>query len=93
MFIVFRVFVLNLESTCLVPIFDGRGTTTHPPFTFSDADFEKLPSWPKWKSQDELPDDSIIVVGYTWTTYLNSAQTLTFSSNLLFVILLALGST
>ncbi|KAM6491252.1 hypothetical protein JOM56_013491 [Amanita muscaria] len=77
----------------LVPIFDGRGTAGHAPFLFSDADFEKLPSWPRWKGEGKLPDDSLVVVGYTWTTYLSmsGAQSMSFSSNLLFVILLALG--
>ncbi|KAM6502797.1 hypothetical protein JOM56_002774 [Amanita muscaria] len=77
-----------------IPIFDGRRTATHPAFSFSDADFDKLSSWPRWKAEGELPDDSLVVVGYTWTTYLsmNGSQSMSFSSNLLFVILLALAS-
>ena len=75
-----------------VPIFDGRGSPSRPAFSFSDADFEKLPSWPKWMGEGELPNDSLVVVGYTWTTYMNASQVMSFSSNLLFVILLGLGT-
>jgi hypothetical protein len=41
--------------------------------------------------EGELPDDSLVVVGYTWTTYMNASQAMSFSSNLLFIILLGLG--
>ena len=83
--------VFNLIPN-LVPIFDGRGSGTKLAFSFLDADFDKLPSWLKWSGKGELPDDSLIVVGYTWTTYISSSQIMLFSSNLLFIILLALGT-
>lgn len=77
---------------CSVPIFDGRRTPKHPPFMFTDDDFKNLPKWPLWKGTDELPPDSLVVVGYTWTTYTGYSSTSpSLSSNLLFVILLGLG--
>ena len=61
-------------------------------FTFSNLDFEKLSNWPLWNGKDELPIDSVVAVGYTWMVYEHSGYSLSLTSNLLFVILLALGS-
>ena len=73
-----------------MPIYDGRATTTQKAFSFTSTDFEMLANWPQWKSERELPVDSIVAIGYTWTTYTTGSY-LNLSSNLLFVILLALG--
>lgn len=76
----------------LVPIYDGRQSAKCPAFMFTSDDFQKLPKWPLWKGKGEIPDDSLVVVGYTWTTYTGySSSSPSLSSNLLFVILVGLG--
>jgi hypothetical protein len=74
-----------------VPIYDGRATKDRAGFSFSELDFEKLSNWPLWGGEDELPPDSFVAVGYTWGFYdSRTGYEPSVSSNLLFIILLAL---
>jgi len=77
--------------TCIrffsVPIYDGRQS-----FHFTDANFQNLSGWPLYKGgRRDLPDNSVVAVGYTLSTYVggNSGATC-LSSNVQFVILLGL---
>ncbi|KAF8873466.1 hypothetical protein BD779DRAFT_1790818 [Infundibulicybe gibba] len=54
-----------------VPVFDGRAKTKHP-FTFAKSDFSKLRlgNWPLYKGgREDLPENSLVAVGYTANTY------------------------
>jgi hypothetical protein len=75
----------------LVPVYDGRATKGRKGFTFSDADFKSLSTWPIYGGgPTEVPVDAVVSVGYTLGTYCGSAGPV-LSSNLIFVILLNLG--
>ncbi|KAH9953506.1 hypothetical protein BGW80DRAFT_1259288 [Lactifluus volemus] len=53
-----------------VPVYDGRANDDGKGFTFSDADFRNLSTWPLYKGGSvELPVDSIVSVIYTLGTY------------------------
>ena len=72
-----------------VPVYDGRATNNRAAFSFSDADFRRLSSWPQYKDgQEELPLESVVSVGYTLGTYLTPTGHV-LSSNIQFVIVLA----
>jgi hypothetical protein len=73
----------------LVPVYDGRPTKGRKAFRFLDDDFKNLASWPLYRGgRAELPEEAVVSVGYTLSTYSgNSGPVL--SSNLMFVILLA----
>lgn len=72
----------------LVPVYDGRACDGRPAFKFSDADFNKLLSWPLYcKGASEIPSDSIVSVGYTLGTYKGTSGPV-LSSNIQFVIVL-----
>jgi len=74
-----------------VPVYDGRATKGRKGFTFSDADFKNIASWPIYGGgPKEVPLDAVVSIGYTLGTYRGSAGPV-LSSNLIFVILLALG--
>jgi hypothetical protein len=73
----------------LVPLYDGHATPDCLAFSFSDADFRRLASWPLYQDgQEELPLNSIVSVGYTLSTYLVPTGGV-LSSNIQFVIVLA----
>ena len=77
----------------VVPIYDGRPVKGAREFTFSDADFSKLSSWPQYeKGARDLPYDAIVSVGYTLNTFGEGPRggPNCLSTNLHFVILLAL---
>lgn len=70
-------------------MYDGRERNGKPAFTFSDADFSKLSTWPLYKKgTSEIPVDSIVSVGYTLGTYKGTTGPV-LSSNIQFVIVLA----
>ena len=70
-------------------MYNGRAHNGKPAFTFSNADFNKLLTWPLYKEgTSEIPVDSIVSVGYTLGTYKGSTG-LVLSSNIQFVIVLA----
>jgi hypothetical protein len=78
----------------LVPIYDGRsGVKRAREFTFSDADFGKISSWPLYEGgTQDLPCDAIVSVGYTLNTFGEGSRgPNALSTNLHFVILLAIG--
>ncbi|KAH9953321.1 hypothetical protein BGW80DRAFT_1259375 [Lactifluus volemus] len=53
-----------------VPVYDGRANDDGKGFTFSDAVFRNLSTWPLYKGGSvELPVDSIVSVIYTLGTY------------------------
>lgn len=80
-----------LTVSLLVPVYDGRAVKERDGFSFTDADFENLSSWPLYKGgPTEVPLDAVVSVGYTLGTYRGNAGHV-LSSNLIFVILLALG--
>ena len=70
-------------------MYDGRARDGRPAFKFSDADFNKLSSWPLYrKGSSEIPADSIVSVGYTLGTYKGTSGPV-LSLNIQFVIVLA----
>lgn len=72
-------------------MYDGRATKGRKGFSFSHADFRNLSSWPLYGGgQKEVPLDAVVSVGYTLGTYRGGAGPV-LSSNLIFVVLLALG--
>jgi hypothetical protein len=76
-----------------VPIYDGRPVKGGREFTFTDADFSRLATWPLYeKGSQDLPYDSIVSVGYTLNTFGESPRggPNGLSTNLHFVMLLAL---
>ena len=76
-----------------VPIYDGRSVKGAREFTFSDADFEKLTTWPLYEQGlQDLPYDAIVSVGYTLNTFGEGpcSGPNGLSTNLHFVILLPL---
>jgi hypothetical protein len=81
---------LSTYTSFLVPVYDGRATKGQKGFTFSDANFKNLSSWPIYGGgSTEVPVDALVSVGYTLGTYRGSAGPV-LSSNLIFVVLLAL---
>ena len=75
--------------TCLVPIYDGRANTAKP-FTFTEEDFQELSSWPLYRQgSHDLPADAVTAIGYTVNTFTGSSSVV-LSTNIQFVILLAL---
>lgn len=73
----------------LVPVYDGRARNGRPGFGFSDADFQKLSSWPLYRKPPcEVPTGAVVSVGYTVSTYTGTTEPV-LSSNIQFVILLA----
>jgi hypothetical protein len=80
----------NIQPFSTVPVYDGRATNDRLAFSFSDADFRRLSSWPLYKDgQEELPLESVVSVGYTLSTYLAPTGRV-LSSNIQFVIMLAI---
>jgi hypothetical protein len=74
-----------------VPIYDGRETSTHSAFQFTDEDFRNLPSWPLYQEGScEIPLDAVVAVGYTLSTYVGNSGLRCLSTNAQFVVLLAL---
>jgi hypothetical protein len=72
-----------------VPVYDGRANDDGKGFTFSDADFRNLSTWPLYKGGSvELPVDSIVSVIYMLGTYRGSSGSV-LTSNLISVILLS----
>jgi hypothetical protein len=76
----------------LVPIYDGQALSNKPAFNFSDADFRHLATRPLYKNnEEEVPLHSVISVGYTLAAYMGTNGH-ALSSNLQFVIVLAIPS-
>ena len=75
-------------SSNSVPVYDGRATSSRPAFSFTQEDFDALNKWPRFKT--ELPEESLVAMGYTITTYISGAGKKHASINLLFAILLAI---
>lgn len=76
-----------------VPIYDGRPVKGGREFTFCDADFSNLSTWPLYEQgHKDLPYDAIVSVGYTLNTFGEGPRggPNGLSTNLHFVILLAL---
>jgi len=72
-----------------IPIYNGR-TKGGKPFTFTEDNFRELSSWPLYcDGAEDVPTDGILAVGYTLNTYAGKNSTV-LSSNVQFVILLAL---
>ena len=70
-------------------MYDGRARDGHAPFSFSDADFNNLSSWPLYrKGTSDIPADSIVSVGYTLSTYKGTSGPV-LSSNIHFVIIIS----
>lgn len=77
----------------VVPIYDGRSVKGAREFTFSDADFAKLSTWPLYeRGLQDVPCDAIVSVGYTLNTFGEGPRggPNGLSTNLHFVVLLAL---
>ncbi|KAF8068804.1 hypothetical protein FPV67DRAFT_1668867 [Lyophyllum atratum] len=78
----------------VVPVFDGRGKNGVKAFMFTPEDFKSLSGSPGRRRYhnniDEVPDESVVAVGYTVGTYFTRAKYL--SSNVLFVIVLGTPS-
>ena len=73
--------------------YDGRSVKGAREFSFSDADFSKLSTWPLYEQGlQDLPYDSIASVGYTLNTFGEGPRGSPngLSTNLHFVVLLAL---
>ena len=80
-------------ATFVVPIYDGRLVKGASEFTFSDADFSKLATWPLYeRGLQDIPYDAVVSVGYTLNTFGEGPRggPNGLSTNLHFVILLAL---
>jgi len=91
-FTVFFFFILAYPAL-VVPIYDGRSVKGAREFSFSDADFSKLTTWPLYEQGiQDLPYDAIVSVGYTLNTFGEGPRggPNGLSTNLHFVILLAL---
>lgn len=76
-----------------VPIYDGHAVKGAQEFTFSNADFSKLATWPLYEhGLQDLPHDAIVSVGYTLNTFGEGpcGGPNGLSTNLHFVMLLAL---
>ncbi|KAF8811289.1 hypothetical protein BYT27DRAFT_7208705 [Phlegmacium glaucopus] len=72
-----------------IPVYDGRARNGHAPFTFTDADFANLLSWPLYrKGANDIPLDSVVSVGYTLSSY-KGASGPVLSSNIHFVIVIS----
>ena len=83
----------HIDLGCfVVPIYDGRSVKEAREFTFSDADFAKLTTWPLYeRGLQDLPYDAVVSVGYTLNTFGEGPRGPNgLSTNLHFVILLAL---
>jgi hypothetical protein len=81
--------LITVDSTFLVPVYDGRAGNGRAPFMFTDADFAKLSSWPLYrKGATDIPADSIVSVGYALSTY-KGASGPVLSSNIHFVIIIS----
>jgi hypothetical protein len=77
----------------LAPIYDGRSVKGAREFSFSDADFSKLNTWPLYEQgTQDLPFDAVVSVGYTLNTFGEGPRggPNGLSTNVQFVILLAL---
>ena len=73
-------------------MYDGRPRNGKMPFMFSDVDFNNLASWPLYqKGTSEIPEHSVVSVGYTLGTYKGTTGPV-LSSNLQFVIVIATPS-
>ena len=71
-------------------MYDGCACDDRLVFRFNNTDFNRLSSWPLYHKGlvSELPDDSIVSVGYSLGTYKGVSGTVV-SSNIQFVILLS----
>ena len=70
-------------------MYDGRAKSGQAPFTFTDADFANLASWPLYrKGSSDIPLDSVVSVGYTLSSY-KGASGPVLSSNAQFVIIIS----
>jgi hypothetical protein len=77
-----------------VPIYDGTGNSGRKWFGFTDPDFRALRSLPLYsKGLSDLPNDSLVAVGYTLNTYTGNSGAKILSANAQFVILLGLMET
>lgn len=77
----------------VVPIYNGRSVKGAREFSFSDADFSKISTWPLYEQgQQDLPYDAVVSVGYTLNTFGEGPRggPNGLSTNLHFVMLLAL---
>jgi hypothetical protein len=81
-------FLPHTNRSFKVPIYDGRMNNG---FGFAETDFKALRSLPLYsKGMSDLPNDSLVAVGYTLNTYLGQTGTNFLSTNVQFVVLLGL---
>ncbi|TFK66985.1 hypothetical protein BDN72DRAFT_899339 [Pluteus cervinus] len=70
-----------------IPIFDGVASTGNA-FDFSTTAFENLKNRSLWRSgEEDIPDNSIVAVGYTLSTW-GDGEVKRLNSNLVFAIVL-----
>jgi hypothetical protein len=84
---------LSVDSMLyIVPIYDGRQVEGAREFTFTDADFARLSTWPLYEGGvQDVPCDAVVTVGYTINTFGEGSRgPIGLSTNLHFVVLLAL---
>jgi hypothetical protein len=85
---------LHLRLICPVPIYDGRASGSRSGFAFTDKEFRNLTALPLYKKgARDLPDNSVVAVGYSLNTYkLGNMQSAYLSTNVQFVVLLGVAA-
>ncbi|KAL0061899.1 hypothetical protein AAF712_011275 [Marasmius tenuissimus] len=74
-----------------VPIFDGRSFEGGPGFMFTSRDWENLESLPRFPLQGELPENTLVTVGFSMSAYKPFNNTMLHwgvGLNLMFIIVL-----
>jgi hypothetical protein len=75
---------MDLTSIFLVPIYDARGQDFDP-----NKDLNDLSRLPLWKNGvEDVPRQSLAVVGYTIHTYKRSGKELNLSTNVQWLVVL-----
>ncbi|KAF9455955.1 hypothetical protein BDZ94DRAFT_1315650 [Collybia nuda] len=71
-----------------IPVYDGREGTGRK-FTFSEADFKDLSSWPLYKrGNGEVDSGTLVSVGHTVGTFKGASGSLFLSMNIQFIIVI-----